>query len=237
MRLEEDALARRRDARRSGSASGDTCSKRGRTCGRSAEIVIGHELRRPRGEVVEVKSAELLVDDRARTGGARRTSKPSGLCDQLAHRGGLRVVGEERERPVAVGEEVHGVADHMGSRSFESSRGILVTCESDEVGDPDGRRLSAAVLLPGRLPLRIGDVREALAVGGVARRRCPTGAAAPSGSRRRSRHVKSCGRSRAVARIDWKRIALAVGRPADRDVGGLGGTSGAWARRRAAGTT
>jgi hypothetical protein len=75
-----------------------------------------------------------------------------------------RVIGT-----VAIGEEVDRIADPDRIPVVRAVAGHLDHARVLEVGNPDWRRLAAAVSLPGRLPLRVRDVGEVSAIGREAR--------------------------------------------------------------------
>ncbi len=124
-------------------------------------------------EVEQAQRTELFIDDGP--GPCRgRFNVQAVIGDDLRDVFGVGVVGKERDRAVAVGEEVDGVANPQGIEVV----GIVpwnlrLETGVGEVGNPDRARLSAPVPLPRLLPLHVGNISQA----GAIRRKGPLGSA------------------------------------------------------------
>ena len=87
-----------------------------------------------------------------------------------------------------------------------------------QISEPDGRRLAAAIIFPGRLPLRMRDIGKALS---VLRKACRLAGRQRQHLRdatRRRHGVQHVEIARHVARA-VEQHRLAIGRPADRGIG------------------
>src|SRR5271168_491300 len=116
-----------------------------------------------RRKIVKVQRAELLVDQRPRSG-ADRLQIEAPVFDDLLYLLRTRVITEERDRAMAVGEKVHGPAVPDRARVVGVVTGNFLDVESLEIHQPDRGRLAAAIALPCVLPLFEGHVRQPAAV-------------------------------------------------------------------------
>jgi len=135
----------------------------------SREVAANFDVNRPGlvgGNVIEADAPELLVHDAVGAGGSCLEVEAC-VLDDLLHGLRSRVIGEERHGTVAIGEEVNGAADPHGVEVVRVVARNGFDVQSGEVGEPDVPGLTAAVTLPGPLPLLQGDVGEARSVGGV----------------------------------------------------------------------
>ena len=158
-------------------------------------------------------------------------SKPPSFGIGLPHRLRARVVGEERDRPRAVREEVDGVADPHRVPVVGVLARDLRHARVGEGGDPDGLGLAAAVALPRRLPLEERHVRQAASRPANTKPRGRTAAAARPGTRLRGPRCRAAtGRGRSCAPSGTARPCRPASSPAPRPV--RDGASAASARRR-----
>ncbi len=170
-----------------------------------------------RGEVVEVDASELLVYDTAGAGTCGLKVEAL-VLDDLLDLFGFRVVAEEGDGAVAIGEEVNLVADPERVRVVGIVARDLGEIERCQVDDPDRLGLAAVVALPRDLPLIEGRVGDQLAVGrdrsavGGGKRKFDGKAGAVGVDAEELGEVVPC--SAAAEEED----VLAVGRPAGDDV-------------------
>ena len=121
-----------------------------------------------RFQIEKVERAKLFVNDRARAGRCRLDVE-SVIRNHFLHFLALRLIGEQRNRAVAVGKEINRVADPQGIKVVGIFAGNLgFNAGIRKLGKPNGLGLAPSVALPGRLPLvdrHIGQLGSAGRVG------------------------------------------------------------------------
>src|SRR5882672_9585400 len=113
--------------------------------------------------IEEINSAELFIDKRVRTA-TDGFQVQSGVFDNLLYALRLRVIGKKRFRTVTVGEEIDRVAYPNGLIIVGVFARNFFELQIIEAHDVDWRGLSAAVTLPGGLPLQDRLVAKACRV-------------------------------------------------------------------------
>src|SRR4030042_27421 len=132
-------------------------------------------------QVIEIEGAELLVDDRPRSGRGRLKVQ-SVVLERPAHFPCLDVIGEEGYRALPVGEKIDLLPDPHGLIIVGIRAGDFLDPRIGEVGDPDWSGCASPVAFPGSEspPQRdVGDVhpRTMSGAGGqVSRRGSPPSA-------------------------------------------------------------
>ena len=125
--------------------------------------------------------------------------------ERLGHLARLRVEGEQADRAVAVREEVDRVAHPQRIAVVRVVARDLRDAGVAERGDPDRRRLAAAIALPGGLPLFVRDVGQPRAVGREGRAVGRPAAAASSGTRRSAAPCRAAARNAGSCSPRWRR--------------------------------
>src|SRR5579864_7796381 len=132
----------------------------GRDVARQANL---DAFRRAGLQIVEMNLAELLVHDGARSS-ASRFDVQALVAYRLAYLAGSEVVGEQRDRAVAVGEEIDLLSDPHRVEDIRVFGGDFVELGIGEASDPDLAGPPAAVPLPSREGGRIRFVGQALGI-------------------------------------------------------------------------
>ena len=118
--------------------------------------------------IEQINPAELFVDKNIRTC-VDRFQIEAIVRQYLFHAFAFGVVGEERDRPVAIGKKIDCVAHPDRIVVIGILARHFFQLKVVEPNNVDRRGLPAAIALPGILPSQIGNVRNARA---IRRKRC-----------------------------------------------------------------